>query len=85
MPRPIPIRSGRDLGRALTLLRHEQRRSQADVADATGVDQSTLSRLERGPSAQTDRLIRALRDLGASVVVLPPEPPDATQDDTAEP
>ncbi|MBF6621831.1 MAG: helix-turn-helix transcriptional regulator [Patulibacter sp.] len=83
MPQPIPIRSGRDLGRAITLLRRQQERSQSDLADAAGIDQSTLSRLERGPSTQADRLIRALRDLGASVVVLPPdaaEPADGDAD-----
>ena len=81
MPRPIPIRSGRDLGRAIALLRQQQERSQSDLADATGIDQSTLSRLERGSSAQADRLVRALRDLGASVVVLPPDLPDVPSGD----
>lgn len=69
----IPIRSGRDLGRAVTALRRQQERSQAELADATGIDQSTLSRLERGSSQQADRLIRALRELGASVEVVLPD------------
>lgn len=67
--RQIPIRAGRDLGRAVTLLRGKHDLSQAALAEITGLDQSTLSRMETGALAQADRVVHVLRSLGATVEV----------------
>lgn len=75
--RPIPIRSGRDLGRAVSLLRREHGLSQTALAEIAGLDQSALSRMETGTLAQADRIVHVLRSLGATVEVsLDPVPRD---------
>jgi transcriptional regulator with XRE-family HTH domain len=67
--RQIPIRSGRDLGRAVALLRTEQRLSQSALAEVAGLDQSALSRMETSALSQADRVVHVLRSLGATVEV----------------
>lgn len=67
--RQIPIRAGRDLGRAVALLRTDRGLSQAAVAEIAGLDQSALSRMETSALAQADRVVHVLRSLGATVEV----------------
>lgn len=83
LPSSIPIRSGRDLGRAVELLRRELGLTQTELADLAGVTQSSLSRLEGSRNLEyVDRIVHVLRLLGASVEVHGPVPPvDGTADD----
>lgn len=70
------IASGADLARALADVRHARGLSQADVADLIGVHRTYLAELESGrrQGLMIERVLRALRRMGAEVVVtLPPE------------
>ena len=78
MPQPFLIRSGSDLGRAVGEARRALGISQSQFAEDMGVDQSYLARLEHGHSVQLlDRVVRALRALGADIAVSIPDPHDA--------
>lgn len=75
MRREIVVRAGADLGRALAEVRHRRGLTQQEVADASGIERTYLSRLENGATTvQLERTLRALRRLGASVTVTIDEP-----------
>jgi len=69
------IRTERDLGRAISGIRHQRGMSQAELAEAAGIERTYLSRLEGSHSTiAIDRALRALRRMGAEVTVnLPAE------------
>lgn len=52
-----------EIGRRLRALRLRKNRSQADLADATGISRVTIDRLERG-EGKISNLITVLRELG---------------------
>lgn len=65
------IRSGADLGRAISGVRVERGLTQADLARETGVNRSYLAELESGaePPLVIERALRALRRMGATVTI----------------
>lgn len=64
------LRRGDDLGRALAGVRAARGMTQAEVAEATGVERTYLARLEAGATVvQVERSLRVLRRLGATVTV----------------
>ena len=72
------IRRPADLGLALAEARGTRGLSQAQLADAVGIDRTYLARLEAGMTTiLVTRLLRLLRRLGAEVVVVLPDPPAA--------
>ena len=54
------FRTQREVGQAIVALRDEFRVSQGRVADAIGVDQSTISRIEAGERAMSVRELTAV-------------------------
>ncbi|MCF8536939.1 MAG: helix-turn-helix domain-containing protein [Candidatus Nanopelagicales bacterium] len=78
MPQPFLVRSGSDLGRAVSEARRASGLTQTEFAAKMGLDQAYLARLERGHSVQLlDRAIRALRALDADLIVSIPDSHDA--------
>jgi transcriptional regulator with XRE-family HTH domain len=64
------IRGGTDLGRAVADIRTVTGRTQADLADDTGLTRSYVAKIETGRSSPLlDHLLRALRRMGATVIV----------------
>ena len=65
------VRSGADLGRAISGVRVERGLTQADLARETGVNRSYLAELESGADSPLviERALRALRRMGATVTV----------------
>jgi len=77
------IRSGKDLGRAISGVRHESGLSQSELAERTGIERTYLSRLETESSTLAlDRALRVLRRMGAEVVVNLPEPLEGNRGET---
>ena len=77
MPQPFLIRCGGDLGKALNETRRTYGLTQIQLAEQLGLDQAYLARLERGHSVLLlDRVVVALRMLGADIVVNVPDPVD---------
>lgn len=71
MTRRWIVRSGPDLGRALSGLRQLRGMTQAELAAATGIERTYLARLEAGHATRmVDRLVEAVRALGAELVVV---------------
>lgn len=71
------IASADDLARALADVRRARGLSQSDVADLIGVNRTYLAELESGSrqGLMIERILRALRRMGAEVVVTLPEDP----------
>lgn len=75
MPR-VPTAFLVAIGERLHALRRRQQRKQADVARHAGLDQPTLSRIERGRYPLTVEQLSALaRSLDVSIYALIPWPP----------
>jgi transcriptional regulator with XRE-family HTH domain len=65
------VRAPGDLGRAIAGVRAERGLTQAQLAEAAGVDRTYLARLEAGASALVlERALRLLRRMGATVTVV---------------
>ena len=78
MPQPFLVRSGSDLGKAISEARRAAGLTQTQLAEQLGFDQAYLARMEGGHSVQLlDRLVRGLRSLNAEITVLIPDSPDA--------
>jgi transcriptional regulator with XRE-family HTH domain len=83
---PEAQRGAAAIGRALRDARLRERVSQRRLEEATGVDQTTISRLERGmaPGLRLERLGRIVDALGGDLALCPhlepsesgPVPPD---------
>ncbi len=74
MRRTFAIRTGKDLGGAVRQARLAAGLTQHQLAERVGVDRSYLARMESGLTVVLlDRAVRALRQLGADVVVSFPE------------
>ena len=72
------VRSPEDFGRALAGVRDASGISQEQLAEATGMTRQYLSHLEVGTSTLVvERLLRALRRMGAEVTVTFQPPPDS--------
>lgn len=77
MSQPFLILCGGDLGKALNETRRTRGLTQMELAEQVGLDQAYLARLERGNSVLLlDRVVLALRMLGADIVVNVPDPVD---------
>ncbi len=64
------VRSPSDLGRAIAGIRTVRGLRQEDLAIETGIDRTYLAKLEAGASSiQLERMLRALRRMGATVMV----------------
>jgi transcriptional regulator with XRE-family HTH domain len=69
-PGPYRIYSAASLGDALRHYRAEAGLTQAQLADATGLQRSYLSELERGKETeQLTRILRLLRHLGVRMTL----------------
>ena len=78
VPHTFTVRTGSDLGKALSETRRARGVTQVQLAEELGFDQAYLARLERGHSVQLlDRVVRALRELGAEISVTIPDSPNA--------
>lgn len=74
MTRTFTVRTGKDLGGAVREARLASGMTQEQLAEQTGLERSYLARMEAGLSVVLlDRAMRALRLLGAEVVVTFPE------------
>jgi transcriptional regulator with XRE-family HTH domain len=74
------IGSPKDLGRALSGVRRARRLTQQQLADMTGIDRTYLAKLETGSETiELQRLVLALRRLGAEVTVTLPKGEDASE------
>jgi transcriptional regulator with XRE-family HTH domain len=81
-PRSYSVRRGADLGAAIAEARRARGLTQAELAMQLGVDRTYVAAMERGRSNRLiDHLLRALRRLGAEVVVTWPAPDDADRAD----
>lgn len=79
--RSYAVRRGGDLGAAVAEARRARGLSQSELAEQMGVDRTYVSAIERGRSNRLmDHLLRALRRLGAEVVVTWPAA-GTTEDD----
>jgi HTH-type transcriptional regulator/antitoxin HipB len=77
MTRTFKVRAGKDLGGAVREARLASGMTQEDLAERTGLGRSYLAKMESGLSVVLlDRALRALRLLGAEVVVTFPERSD---------
>jgi len=77
MTRTFTVRTGKDLGGAVREARLASNMTQEDLAERTGLARSYLAKMESGLSVVLlDRALRALRQLGAEVVVTFPERSD---------
>ncbi len=77
MTRTFTVRTGKDLGGAVREARLASNMTQEDLAERTGLGRSYLAKMESGLSVVLlDRALRALRQLGAEVVVTFPERSD---------
>ena len=75
MSQPFLICCGGDVGKALNETRRGCGLTQMELAEQMGLDQAYLARLERGHSVLLlDRVVLALRALGADIVVNVPDP-----------
>jgi transcriptional regulator with XRE-family HTH domain len=64
------IRSGKDIGAAISDIRHRQGRSQVDAAEAAGLSRDYLAQIERGRTTSLlEHQLRVLRRLGATITV----------------
>lgn len=64
------VRSGSDLGLAISQARRAAGLTQAELAERTAIERTYLAGLEAGKSVQMlDRALRILRNLGADVTV----------------
>lgn len=73
MPRVV-VRHPRDLGLAIASARTARGLTQQQLADSLGLDRTYLARMETGlTTALLERLLRALRRLGAEVIVTFPD------------
>lgn len=64
------IRSGKDIGSAISDMRQRRGRSQADVAEDAGLTREYLAQIERGrTSSLLEHELRVLRRMGARVTV----------------
>jgi transcriptional regulator with XRE-family HTH domain len=72
------VHNPRDIGRAIAGVRAERGLTQAQLAEALGIDRAYLARLESGADQLVlERTLLALRRMGATVTVsLPDEEPD---------
>ena len=62
------VRSPRDLARTIAEARLIRNLTQGELAAATGIDRTYLSRLENGlDSTQLERAFRVLRELGVQI------------------
>jgi transcriptional regulator with XRE-family HTH domain len=70
VPAPYRIYSAASLGDALRHYRTEAGLTQAQLAEATGLQRSYLSELERGKETeQLTRILRLLRQLGVRMTL----------------
>ena len=77
MTRTFTVRTGKDLGGAVREARLAAGMTQEQLADQTGLERSYLAKMEAGLSVVLlDRVMRALRQVGAEVVVTFPERSD---------
>ncbi|CAN5721205.1 hypothetical protein BH24ACT5_BH24ACT5_03550 [soil metagenome] len=69
MPR-VRVRTGADIGRAISELRIRRAMTQAELAEKTGLTPSYLSKIESGrTSTILEHELRILRRLGASITI----------------
>lgn len=74
MARTFAVRSGKDLGGAVRQARLAAGLTQDQLAERAGVERTYLARMESGLTVVLlDRVMRALRQLGAEVTVTFPE------------
>ena len=77
MTRTFTVRTGKDLGGAVREARLAAGMTQEQLADQAGLERSYLAKMEAGLSVVLlDRVMRALRQVGAEVVVTFPERSD---------
>ena len=70
MARTFSVRTGKDLGGAVRQARLAAGLTQEQLAARTGLDRTYLARMESGLTVVLlDRVLRALRQLGAEVTV----------------
>lgn len=64
------IRSGKDIGSAISDMRQRRGRSQSDVAEDAGLTRDYLAQIERGrTSSLLEHELRVLRRMGARITV----------------
>lgn len=74
------ISSARDFGKTLAGVRRSRGLTQAQLAELLGVHRSYLAKLESGSdTVELQRLVLALRRLGADLTVTITERPDAEE------
>lgn len=67
------IKSGPDIGRAIADIRQLRSMTQAELADASGIERTWLTKMEAGRTNRLlEHLLRVLRRLGADVRVTLP-------------
>jgi HTH-type transcriptional regulator / antitoxin HipB len=75
--RTFTVRTGKDLGGAVREARLATGLTQEQLAERAGLDRTYLARMESGLTVVLlDRVMRALRQLGAEVSVTFPDRPD---------
>lgn len=69
MKSPIRVTSPKSLGSALRAFRKEKGLNQTEAGKPTGVDQTIVSKIERGGPVRLDTLFRLLAALDLELVV----------------
>lgn len=79
----VEVSGARALGPALRQARIQEEINQSALADLAAVGRQWLNAFEMGdkPTAPMDMVLRVAAALGVTVVLHPPQPPDATDED----
>lgn len=75
------VNSANDFGKTLAGVRRARGLTQEQLSELTGVERTYLAKLEKGAgrTAELQRLVLALRRMGAEVTVTLPEHPHAEE------
>jgi transcriptional regulator with XRE-family HTH domain len=75
------LNSAKDFGKTLAGVRRARGLTQQQLAELTGMNRTYLTRLEtKSDTVELQRLVLALRRLGAEITVTLPEGPGAEED-----
>lgn len=76
------VNSAKDFGKTLAGVRRARGLTQEQLSDLTGVERTYLAKLETGAgrTAELQRLVLALRRMGAEVTVTLPDRPNAEEE-----